>query len=74
MLLRCLKIHPLQLVGITSNIIFRKWLKGNENWLHNFSELYNNQAYEFSRKFVGKNAPFKGIFRRIHYNYNGHFR
>lgn len=65
---KCLKIHPLQLVGITNNIVFRKIIKGNEDWLHNFTEISCNSAREFTKQF--NNDIIEEIYRLLLFNYN----
>lgn len=65
---RCLKIHPLQLAGVTNNIVFRKKIKGNEDWLHNFTEISCNSAKEFTKQY--KNDIIAEIYRLLLFNYN----
>lgn len=63
-----MKIHPLQLAGVTNNIVFRKIIKGNEDWLHNFTEISCNSAREFTKQF--NNDIIVEIYRLLLFNYN----
>ena len=70
-LYKSLKVFPLQLVGVTNNVLFRQRIFGDEDWLHNWDKISNNSCFQWTRLY---NYDYHlNIFKLIHFerNYNG---
>lgn len=67
-LYKCLKIHPLQLAGVTNHVIFGHELIGSEDWAHNFDEIFANNVMQWTRPFATNLC--QEICRLIHFQYN----